>query len=74
MVELKAIEFLLQLSYLLPVCSLVGVAIVRLSHDLIDDELRVSADVKPQNPKFGGNAQTVDQCLILCHIVGGAKV
>jgi hypothetical protein len=47
MVELEAVEFLLQLSYLLPVCSHAGVMIVRLSHDITDDELRVSTDVKP---------------------------
>jgi hypothetical protein len=74
MLELKAIDLLLQLSNLLPVCSHTGVAIVQLSRNLIDDELRVSADVKPLNPKFGGDAQTVDQCLVLHPIVGGAEV
>jgi hypothetical protein len=74
MVELEAVKFLLQLSYFLPICSHVGVVIVRLSRDLIDDELRVSTDVMLPNSKFGGNAQTVDQCLILHHIVGGMEV
>jgi hypothetical protein len=74
MVELKTIKFLLQPSYLLPVGCHAGVVTIRLSHYLIDDELKVSADVKPLNPKFGGDAQTVDQGLILCHIVGGAEV
>jgi hypothetical protein len=74
MVELEAIELLLQLSNLLPICSHVGVAIVRLSHNLIDDELRVSADVEPLNLRFDGDAQTIDQCLILYHIVGGVEV
>jgi hypothetical protein len=41
---------------------------------LIDDELRVSMDVKPLNSKFGGNSQTIDQCLILYHIVGDVEV
>jgi hypothetical protein len=41
---------------------------------LIDDELRVFADVKPMNPKFSGDAQTIDQRLILCHIVGYTDV
>jgi hypothetical protein len=50
-----------QVSYLLPVCGHAGVMAVRLSHDLIDDELRVSTDRKPLNPKLGGDAQTVDQ-------------
>jgi hypothetical protein len=74
MVELEAIKFLLQLPNLLPVCGHAGVRIVRLSHDLIDDKLRVSVDVKPLNPKFGSDAHTVDQCLILRYIVGGTEV
>jgi hypothetical protein len=41
---------------------------------LVDDELRVAADVKPLNPEFGGDAQAVDQCLIFCHIVGCEEV
>jgi hypothetical protein len=52
-VDHKAVEFILQLSYLLPVCSYVGVTTIRLSHDLINDEfITVSADVKLLNPKF----------------------
>jgi hypothetical protein len=74
MVELKVVKFLLQLPNLLSVCSHAGVMIVWLSHDLIDDELRVFADVKPMNPKFSGDAQTIDQRLILCHIVGYTDV
>jgi hypothetical protein len=41
---------------------------------LIDDALRVSADVEPLNPKLYGNAEIVDQCLILYHIVGDMEV
>jgi hypothetical protein len=52
----------------------VGVVIVRLSHYLIDDELKISVDVKPLNPKFSGDAQTVDQGLIICHIIGCVEV
>jgi hypothetical protein len=67
-VHLEAIEFLL------PICSHVGVTTVRLSHDFIDNKLRVFANVKLLNPKFGSDAQTVDQCLVLRHIVGGTEV
>jgi hypothetical protein len=55
MVELETIEFLLQPPYLLPVCHHMGVVIARLSNYLIDNKLRVSMDVKPLNPKFGGD-------------------
>jgi hypothetical protein len=41
---------------------------------LIDNELRVSTDIKLLNPKFGGDAQTVDQCLILRYFVSGVEV
>jgi hypothetical protein len=46
----------------------------RLSHYLIDDELKVPVNVKPLNPKFGGDAHTVYQGLILDHVIGGTKV
>jgi hypothetical protein len=48
--------------------------IVRLSHDLVDNELGVSADIKLLNPMFDGDAHTIDQCLVVYHIVGGAEV
>jgi hypothetical protein len=41
---------------------------------LIDNEFKVSTDVKPLNPKFSGNAQVIDQGLVLHHIVGSVKV
>jgi hypothetical protein len=74
MVEFKTIEFLLQLPNLLPVCSHAGFATVRLSHDLIDDMVRVSVDVKSLNPEFSDDAQMVDQHLVLNHVVGCAEV
>jgi hypothetical protein len=58
--ELKTIKFLLQPSYFLPVGCHAGVVTFRLSHYLIDDKLRVSANVKPLNSKFGGDAQTIN--------------
>jgi hypothetical protein len=60
MVALEGIEFLLQLSTLLLVCSHAGVVIVQLSHDLVDNDLGVSADAKSLNPEFSGDAQIVD--------------
>jgi hypothetical protein len=74
MVELKTVEFSLQLSYLLPVRSQARVMTVQLPHDLFDDELRVSTDIKPLNPKLGSDAQTVDQRLLFYHVVGGVEV
>jgi hypothetical protein len=41
---------------------------------LVDDEFRVTMDIKPLNPKLSGDAQVVDECLIFHHIVGCAEV
>jgi hypothetical protein len=49
MVELESIELLLQLLNLLPLCCHARVATVRLSHDLVVDELRVTTDMKLLN-------------------------
>jgi hypothetical protein len=47
----------------------VGVTAIRLLHDLVDDELRVTSDVEPLDPKLGGNVQAVDEVIIFRHIV-----
>jgi hypothetical protein len=47
----------------------VGVIVVRLPHDLVDDELRVVVDVKQLGPRLDGNAHAIDVGLVLCHIV-----
>jgi hypothetical protein len=72
-VELEIIE-LLQLLNVLPVCRHVGVMTVRLPHDLVDDELKVTADIKLLNPKLDDNTLTIDEWLIFCHIVGCAEM
>jgi hypothetical protein len=54
--ELETVELFLQPSNLLSICCYVGVVAVRLSHDLVEDELRVTMDVKPLNPELGGDA------------------
>jgi hypothetical protein len=41
---------------------------------LIDNKLGVSEDVKPLTPKFSCDVQSIDQGLILCHIVGSVEV
>jgi hypothetical protein len=74
MVDVETIELLLQLPNLMSVCCHVGVTIVQLSHDLVDDKLRVAAYKKPLNPMFSGDAQAIDKCLVFCHIVGCAAV
>jgi hypothetical protein len=54
--KFKVIEFLLELSYLLAVCHHEGVMAIRLPHDLVDDELKVTTNVKPLDPELIGDA------------------
>jgi hypothetical protein len=74
MMELKIVKLFLQPPNLLSICHHERVMAVRLSHDLVDDELRVTVDVKPLNPEFSGDAHAVDECLVFCHIVGHIEV
>jgi hypothetical protein len=74
MVKLKTVEFYFHPCHFLPVGHHAGIATVQLSHFLIDNEVRVSMDVKPQNPELGSNVRAVDQGLILGHIIGSAEV
>jgi hypothetical protein len=74
MVEHETIDLLLSLPNVLPVFCHAGVMAIRLSHDLVDDELRVTTDVKPLNPKLDGDMQAVDECLVFCYNVGLAEV
>jgi hypothetical protein len=69
MVKFEAIGLLLKHSYLLVVFHHAGVAVIRLPIDLVDNKLRVALDVKPLDPELGGDAQAVDEGLILRHIV-----
>jgi hypothetical protein len=74
MMKFKAVELLLEFPYLLAVYRHAGVAIIRLPHDLIDDELRVLMDVEPLDPDLDSDAQTIDEGLKFCHIVGFPKM
>jgi hypothetical protein len=56
MMELEIIELFLQAPNLLSTCHDAGVTTVQLSHDLVDDELKVVVDVQPLNPEPGGEA------------------
>jgi hypothetical protein len=74
MMKLETIELLLQFLNPMSVCRHEGVMAVRLPHDMVDNELRVTVDVKPLNPELGGDVQVVDDYLIFYHIIGQAEV
>jgi hypothetical protein len=73
-VKFETIELLLKLSILLTVCLNAGVVAVRFPHDLVDDKLKVTADVKPLDPELDGDAYAIDEGLILYHIVGRTEM
>ena len=41
---------------------------------MVDDQLGVAPDVKPLDTQLDGDAQAIDECLILSHIIGGGKM
>jgi hypothetical protein len=69
MMKIKTIKLLLELPYVLEVCLHVGVTVIRLPHDLVDDELRVAMHIKLLDPELGGDAEAINKGLIFRHIV-----
>ena len=55
-IEFEAIEFILQSSNFLAICSHLGVMTAQLLHDLVDDQLRVTPDVKASDAQLDGDA------------------
>jgi hypothetical protein len=72
--KFETIKLHLKISYILIVCCHAGDMAVQLPHDLVDDELRVTVDVKLLDPELGSDAEAVDEGLILCHIVCCAEM
>jgi hypothetical protein len=54
--KFKTVELLLELPYLSVVGRHAGVVAIRLPHGLIDNELRVTADVELMDPELGSDA------------------
>ena len=54
--QLDSLEFVLELAYLLVVCCHEGAFVGGLLHDLIDGQLRVTANVESHSTKFDGDA------------------
>jgi hypothetical protein len=73
-VELEPVELVFQAPNLIAVGFHLWVAAVGVLHDLVNDELRVTASVEASDPQLDGDAQPIDQSLVLGHIVGHRKV
>ena len=55
-IEFEAIKFILQSSDFLAVHSHLGVVVARLLHDLVDDQLGVTPDVKALDAQLDGDS------------------
>ena len=55
-VEFEAVEFVLQPSDFLAVHNHLGIMTARLLHDLVDDQLGVTPDVKASDAQLDGDA------------------
>jgi hypothetical protein len=67
-------EFVLKVPYLVAVGFHLRVTAVRVLHDLIDHVLGITTNIEVLDPKFDGDAQPVNESLILSYIVGGSEM
>jgi hypothetical protein len=74
MMKFKVNELHLELSYLLIVCRHAGVTTIRLPCVLVDDDLKVTTDVKRLDPELDSDAQAIDEGLIFDHVVCHAEI
>jgi hypothetical protein len=68
------VEFVLKAPYLVAVGFHLRVVAVRVLHDLIDHELGITTNIEVSDPEFDGDAQPVNESLVLSYIVGGSKM
>ena len=64
-------KFVLDLAHLLAICCHERAFAGGLLHDLVDDQLRVTVDIQPCSTELDGDAQSIDEGLILRGIVRG---
>ena len=69
MIELEAVEFVLEAAYCVAVRLHLRVVTARLLHYLVDDELTVTARVEAFDAELDGDAEATEEGLILRHIV-----
>ena len=74
MIELKIVKLVFQLVDFSAIHNHLGIVAARLLLDLVDDQLGVTPDIEASDTQLDGDAQAVDECLILSHIVGGGKM
>ena len=67
--QLDSLELVLKLAHRLVVCYHEGAFAGGLLHDLINDQLRVTTNVESRSTKFEGDAESIDEGLVLRGIV-----
>ena len=67
--QLNPLEFVLELAHLLAVCHHEGVFVGGLLHDLVNHQLRVTADVVSRSAELDGDAESIDKGLIFHGVV-----
>jgi hypothetical protein len=68
-IELDAVELVLEGSYGVAVGLHFVVVITRILHDLVNHELRVSPDVKAFDACLDGDSEAAKEGLVLRHVV-----
>jgi hypothetical protein len=69
MIELDAVELVLEGSHDVVVGFHLVIVTTRVLHDLINHELRVSSDVEALDACFDGDSKAAKEGLVLCHVV-----
>ena len=67
--QFDPLEFVLELAHLLAVCCHEGAFAGGLLHDLVDDQLRVTADVESRSAELDGDVQPVDEGVVFRDVV-----
>jgi hypothetical protein len=73
-IELDAVEFVLEGTHSVAVCLHLLVVATRVLHDLVNHELRVSPDVEVFDACFDGDSEAAEEGLVLCHVVGHGEM
>jgi hypothetical protein len=74
MIELDAVELVLEGPHGLAVGLHLVIMAARVLHDLIDHELRVPSHVEALDTQLNGDFEAAEKGLVLSHIVGRGEV
>jgi hypothetical protein len=73
-IELYAVEFILESPHDIAVRLHLVVLAARILHELVDHELRVSPHVKALDARLDGDSKAAEEGLVLCHVVRRMEV